>query len=115
MKKWTSLFVLMLVTLNVLSVVVYSADSEYIEKNGVKLYSISNTQVQGYVNIQGETTKNKIKLMVVKSNEQIWYDLKLENGRFNQKLWLNSGKGTYTVYVMINEYDSQLYFLADIY
>ena len=110
MKKWTSLFVLMLISLNILSVVVYSADSEYIETNGVKLYAISNTQVQGYVNIQGETTKNKIKLMVVKNNEQIWYDLKLENGRFNQKLWLNSGKGTYTVHVMINEYDRKYRF-----
>lgn len=48
--------------------------------------------------------------MVVRSNEQIWYDVKLENGRFSQKLWLSNGKGKYTVYVMVNEYDRKYSF-----
>ena len=110
MKKWTRLIIAILIIINILSVVVYASEEKYTETNGVKLYIISDKQVQGFVDIQGETTKSKIKLMVVRNNEQIWYDVKLENGRFSQKLWLNNGKGKYTVHVMVNEYDRKYSF-----
>ncbi|MDF2531703.1 MAG: hypothetical protein K0Q65_1284 [Clostridia bacterium] len=110
MKKWTRLLFIILIISNLLSVVVYAGEAKYAETNGVKLYAINNTQVQGFVDIQGETTNGKIKLMVVRDNEQLWYDVKLDNGRFNQQLWLNNGKGKYTVHVMVNEYDRKYSF-----
>ncbi|MDF2592607.1 MAG: hypothetical protein K0S75_2073 [Clostridia bacterium] len=105
MKKWTSIVIALLIIISVLNTVVFASEEQYTEKNGVKLYTIGDIQVQGFVNIQGITMKDKIKLMVAKNNEQLWYDVKLENGRFNQKLWLNWGKGSYTINVMVNEYD----------
>lgn len=110
MKKWTSLIIVFFIIISTLFVVVSASEVKYTEKNGVKLYSISNNQVQGYVNIQGETTKNKIKLMVAKGSEQLWYDIKLQNGSFSQKLWLTDGEGTYTINVMVNEYDRKYSF-----
>lgn len=114
MKKWTRLIIMILIIMNSLSFVVYASEAKYTEKNGVKIYAISDTQVKGFVNIQGETTHNKIKLMVERNNEQIWYDVKLENGRFSQTLWLNSGKGAYAVHVMVNEYDRKYSFGPEI-
>ena len=98
MKKWTRLIIMTIIMIYSLTAVVFASEAKYIENNGVKLYT-DDAQAQGFVDIQGETIRSKIKLMVMRNNEQTWYDVKLENGRFNQKLWLNSGKGTYTIHV----------------
>lgn len=103
MKKNLSIFLLIIIFVTALPFDV-NAD-EMIQQNGVKLYTPSSKQVEGYINIQGETSKNKLKLMVLRNNEQLWYDVKLQNGRFEQQLWLNKGIGGYTIYVMVNEYD----------
>jgi transglutaminase-like putative cysteine protease len=100
----------MFIIMNLLFVSVYAEEAKYSETNGVKLYPIGDTQVQGFVDIQGETTNSKIKLMVVRNNEQLWYDVKVDKGMFSQQLWLNNGKGEYTVHVMVNEYDRKYSF-----
>lgn len=101
---WNTL--LLAAILVIASITIAAADeAKYTETNGVRLYDIGASKVEGYVELRGETTKSRIKLMVVKNDEQTWYEIKLEKGRFFQQLWLNKGTGKYTIYVMVNEYD----------
>lgn len=109
MRNLSKIISIMIVISLLFSVSVY-ADGSNIEANGVQLYSLSNSQVDGNVNIQGETNKSGIKLLVVKNKEQAWYDVKLENNQFKQQLWLNKGVGKYTIYVMVKEYGEQYSF-----
>lgn len=110
MKKIGSALLILVMLLSAFTAVVDAEESNYIESNGVKLYALQGPDVEGFVDIQGETSKSKIKLMLVRDNEQVWYEVKLSEGKFRQQLWLNKGTGKYTVYVMVNEYDRKYSF-----
>lgn len=84
--------------------IAFAKDEEYIEKNGVTLLK-PPSEVQGKVHIAGKTLKEKIKIMVKKGERQTWYDVSLDNGEFDTELWLVQGEGTYTVSIMVHEYD----------
>ncbi|HYF75354.1 MAG TPA: transglutaminase-like domain-containing protein, partial [Candidatus Nitrosocosmicus sp.] len=38
------------------------------------------------------------------ADKQVWYEVKLDNGEFDEEIWFNS-PGEYTIQVMVNEYD----------
>jgi len=103
MKKRIRLFLFILIITAVLSNAAYAEGTSYFEVNGVRLLNLSKTKVEGFVDIQGETEAGKLKLLVEKNNEQVWYDVKLEDGKFHEQLWLNKGIGEYTIFVMVNE------------
>lgn len=87
-----------------------SADSaNYISHNGVKLNTIETSQVAGHITISGSTSKEKIKLLVIGEDKQVWYEVKLESGDFSEDIWFDS-PGRYTVKVMVNEYDRKYSF-----
>ncbi|MEW6697544.1 MAG: transglutaminase family protein [Bacillota bacterium] len=101
--RWQITWVIMVV----LVILFYSpgvANAKQIRENGV-LLEIESTKAQGKVQLAGKTEKEKIKIMVDKDNKQTWYDIKPVNGMFLEEIWLTQGKGTYTVAVMVHEYD----------
>lgn len=97
----TSLLVCLVFILSIQ--VVYSSGSN-ITKNGVTLTK-PEMKVQGVVSIEGKTVQKKIKIVVKKNNKETWYNADLENGRFDEAIWLTDGLGKYQVTVMVNEYD----------
>lgn len=72
-----------------------------IAENGVSVTKIPS-QVDGKIHISGQTTKQKIKALIVKDTYQEWFDIDLENGKFNEDIWLTEGKGQYEVNIMVN-------------
>ncbi|KNY28463.1 transglutaminase-like domain-containing protein [Pseudobacteroides cellulosolvens] len=72
-----------------------------IVENGVSLINIPS-QVDGKISISGQTTKQKIKALIIKDTYQEWFDIDLENGKFNEDIWLTEGKGQYDVNIMVN-------------
>ena len=83
--------------------VINADEVRYISINGVKVESLQNKMAEGSVHLIGSTIKEKIKILVTKDKAQTWYEVKLDNGKFDEKIWLNSGKGKYTVAIMVNE------------
>ena len=81
------------------------ANAKAIKENGVTV-EIDSAK-EGKVQLIGETEKEKIKIMVAKGNQQTWHDVELVNGKFQKEIWLTEGKGTYTVSVMVNEYEKK--------
>lgn len=77
--------------------------AQYISINGVKVESLRSQQVEGSVRLVGNTNKEKIKILVTKDKTQTWYEVKLDNGKFDEEVWLSLGKGNYTVAIMVNE------------
>ncbi len=101
-KKSILIFILFLLGTSITSIV--SADKvQYININGVKVESLQSDKTQGSVHLTGSTSKEKIKVLVTKDKEQVWYEVKLDNGKFDEEIWLSSGKGKYTVAIMVNE------------
>lgn len=110
MKKGFVAAIVIILTSILLFGTVSANEYGYVETNGVKLYNISSTNVEGYVNVIGETNKSKLMIMLERNGQQYWYDVKLENGRFNEQIWLNKGTGQYTVNIMVNEYERKYSF-----
>jgi hypothetical protein len=111
MKNWTRILVAIFIIVMLLPSIIFAEmGTSYIEENGVCLYTIKDSKVEGFVSIKGNTSKEKLKLMVLKGNEQLWFDVRLEDGKFEQELWLNKGLGQYTIYIMVNEYDRKYSF-----
>jgi hypothetical protein len=90
-----------IVNLNIISV--FAGSTSYIAKNGVKLDRPDKRQAEGHIRISGSTAKDKIKLLVTGADKQVWYEVKLSNGKFDEEIWFDS-QGKYTVKVMVNEY-----------
>lgn len=104
-KNLTGIFSLVSACLIFLNMnIAFAKDDGYIEKNGVSLLK-PPSEVQGKVHIAGSTSKEKIKIMVKKDDSQTWYDVSLNNGDFDTELWLVQGEGSYTVSIMVHEYD----------
>lgn len=72
--------------------------------NKVTLQNIP-PKVEGKVTLTGTTENAKIKILVVKDEIQRWYDVKLENGAFQEEIWLIDGTGNYTVSVLVHVVD----------
>ncbi len=72
-----------------------------IVENGVSLTKLPS-QVDGKIHISGQTSKQKIKALIIKDTYQEWFDIDLENGKFNEDIWLTEGKGQYEVNIMVN-------------
>jgi len=86
------------------SISIANADEvRYININGVKVESLQSEKAEGSVHLIGSTIKGKIKILVTKGKEQVWYEVKLDKGNFDEEIWLNAGKGKYTVAIMVNE------------
>ncbi|MGB9976894.1 transglutaminase domain-containing protein [Thermovenabulum sp.] len=85
--------------------IIFADELEKIEKNGVIIIK-PPLKVEGKVCIAGNTSKEKIKILVRKGNKQIWYNVDLnDDKKFEKTLWLTEGKGEYTISVMVHEYD----------
>ena len=92
----------MTVALNVIPVV--ASSTSYIVQNGVKLDRPGTNQTEGHIKISGNTTKDKIKLLVIGADKQTWYEVEVIDGEFDEEIWFDS-QGEYTIRVMVNEYD----------
>lgn len=105
MKSKFSKMLLAIIVAASLSFIPAAADNtSYITENGVKLERPETSRVEGHVRISGSTTQKKIKLLVVGADKQVWYEIKLDSGKFNEEIWFDS-PGKYTIRVMVNEYD----------
>ncbi len=72
--------------------------------NGVALEELPYL-VNGKVVLTGNTSKNKIKVIVSKDEISNWYDIDLVNGKYNEEIWLINGIGEYKISVVVHEYD----------
>lgn|GEM_PF-423834 len=104
MKKcFVSILMAISIIVNLSIIPVFAYSTSYI-KNGVKLDKPGKSRVEGYIRISGSTDNNKIKLLVSGGDKQVWYDVKLNNGEFDEEIWFDK-KGKYTIKVMVHEYD----------
>lgn len=92
----------------------YAFSTETIFSNGVSILKIPYN-VSGKVNIVGETKKPKLKILVVKDDKQLWYDVKLSDGKFNEEIWLIDGTGEYEISVLVHKEDRKYNFGPTIY
>lgn len=76
----------------------------FIRINKVTLLNIPSI-VEGKITLSGTTENAKIKILVVKDEVQRWYDVKLEDGAFNEEIWLIDGTGNYSVSVLVHVVD----------
>ena len=100
-KHLIALSIIIVVSLN-LGLFVNAAELETIESNGIVLQKLPS-QVDGKITLSGQTDKSLIKILIVKDEKQLWYDVKLNNGRFNEEIWFIDGKGTYQVSILIHK------------
>lgn len=104
MKKcYVSVLMVVSIIVNLIIVPVFASSASYV-KNGVKLDKPDKKQVEGYIRISGSTNNSRIKLMVSGADNQVWYDVKLDNGKFDEEIWFDK-QGKYTIEIMVNEYD----------
>ncbi|MCX7746698.1 MAG: transglutaminase-like domain-containing protein [Clostridia bacterium] len=87
-------------------IVVSAAEGNYIEANGVSMLQLPE-KVNGKISLTGETTNQKIKVLIRKEKVQDWFDVKLNNGKFNEEIWLINGSGDYEVCIMVNLSDNK--------
>ncbi len=78
-----------------------NAGGQFITENGVSFTQLPS-KVEGKIDVSGETSKQKIKILVVKGSYQEWFDITLNKGKFAKEIWLTEGKGIYDVTIMIN-------------
>lgn len=71
--------------------------------NGVALQKLPYT-VEGKIVVAGNTSQDKIKVIVSKDNNSNWYDIDLTQGKYNKEIWLINGKGKYKISVVVHEY-----------
>ena len=105
LKSIARALVIMLIASFVISTSAYASEKPSIVSNGVKLYRLQSNQVSGMVRLEGESTRSKIKLYVVRNTKTIWYDVNLVDGRFSEEIYLTDGLGSYTIMVLVHEYD----------
>lgn len=79
------------------------AEVAYFKSNGVTLIHEGHQKVEGKLHLKGESEKKQIKLLIIKDNEKKWYELPLQEGKFDEEIWLTMGKGKYTAAIMIHE------------
>ncbi len=106
MKKTLRQLVLLMVVLTICLNSVQSfvaAQTPSIVSNGVALQKLPYS-VEGKVTVAGNTSKSKIKVIVSKDDISTWYDIALNNGKYNQEIWLIDGKGKYQISVVVHEY-----------
>ncbi len=75
---------------------------ESIKSHGVTL-NVIPSKVNGKITLTGETDNSLLKILVVKDEKQLWYDVKLEEGKFNEEVWLIDGKGMYSVAILVHK------------
>lgn len=75
---------------------------EYINSNGVSLQVVP-TVLEGKITLTGETNRSLIKILVIKGETQRWYDVKLQDGKFNEEIWFIDGVGEYQVSVLVHK------------
>lgn len=92
------------IIVNIATVAVSAEWTSLISRNGVRLEMPFKLQAEGRIRIKGSTANNKIKLLVTGAGQQIWYDVKLSKGVFDEEIWFDK-PGKYTISVMVNEYD----------
>ncbi|SHI72731.1 Transglutaminase-like superfamily protein [Geosporobacter subterraneus DSM 17957] len=80
-----------------------SAETAYLKSKGVTLIHEAQPQVEGKIHLKGESEKTQIKLLIIKDEEKKWYELPLQEGKFDEEIWLTMGKGKYTAAIMIHE------------
>ncbi|MFZ5968808.1 MAG: transglutaminase-like domain-containing protein [Bacillota bacterium] len=102
-RTFACMLIFMLVMANTSLVLASSAAA--ITNKGVSLLGIDSSKVAGKVQLQGESNKDKLKVLIIKDSEKIWRDLEVNNGHFDEEIWLTQGKGTYTIAVMVHEAD----------
>lgn len=83
------------------------ADVAYTTSQNVTVEKLQGTEVEGKVALKGYTSNDKIKIMVTNETTQKWYDVELEDGKFDEEIWLTEGMGDYTVSVLVNVVDDQ--------
>lgn len=79
-----------------------TSEAEYIKSNGVSLQKIPST-AEGKVTLTGETVNSKLKILIIKEETQRWYDVGLQDGKFNEEIWLIDGEGKYQVSVLVHK------------
>jgi protein-disulfide isomerase-like protein with CxxC motif len=80
---------------------------EYIEKNGVLVNKQQTEEVQGKLIVIGESKERNIKILVKKEKSRHWHSVDVKGNRFSKEIWLTSGKGKYSIAVMIKEEDEK--------
>ncbi len=74
----------------------------YISQNGVSVIPIES-KADGLIKLQGKTKVDKLKILVMRDKDQKWFDVNINEGNFNEEIWLTEGTGSYTVALMVNE------------
>lgn len=100
-KSFAVLFIVMLLFTNA-AVAVPLTPQDYINSNGVSLKMVP-TELEGKITLTGETIRSLIKILVIKDDAQRWYDVKLEDGKFNEEIWFIDGVGEYQVSVLVHK------------
>lgn len=78
-----------------------NSNSEYAEKDGVRILKLGNCAFGERCKITGESQKGKLKIMVTKDQTTTWHDVEVKDGKFDKDLLLDEGLGEYEVTVMI--------------
>jgi len=80
---------------------------EFIEKNGVLIKKLQSQEVAGKLVISGESKEKDIKILVKKENSRQWHSVDIQGKSFSKEVWLTSGKGKYSIAVMLKEEDDK--------
>jgi len=105
MKKLFKSFVVLIIAMVLCTNAAVAApltSQEYINSNGVFLQMVP-TVLEGKITLTGETARSLIKIIVIKDETQRWYDVKLEDGKFNEEIWFIDGIGEYQVSVLVHK------------
>lgn len=98
------LMISIILTMCFTSIQAFSASEvQYISSNGVTVERLPS-YVDGKIVLFGNTSKNKIKVIVSKDENSIWYDINLNNGKYKEEIWLINGKGKYKISLVVHEY-----------
>ncbi|MFZ5985939.1 MAG: transglutaminase-like domain-containing protein [Bacillota bacterium] len=81
---------------------VEASNPELIESNGVTLQKVQS-KVEGKISLVGETIRSKLKILIVKDEKQLWYDVNLQEGKFEEEIWLIDGKGKYQISILVHK------------
>ncbi|TYQ16517.1 UNVERIFIED_CONTAM: Transglutaminase-like enzymes, putative cysteine proteases [Acetivibrio alkalicellulosi] len=104
MKKSIRSIIIISITIVMFMNVVFATTTsapKVIQSNNVTLEGIPSI-IEGKVTFSGTTTNEKVKILVVKDERQRWYDVNLEDGAFNEEIWLIDGTGDYKVAVLVH-------------
>jgi transglutaminase-like putative cysteine protease len=74
-----------------------------IEKNGVIINKQQSEEVPGKLIVTGESKEKDIKILVKKEKSRQWHSVDVQGNRFSKEIWLISGRGKYSIAVMVKE------------